>query len=162
MYKKILVPLDGSGLSECVLEHVKAVATGCRVPEVDLFFVITPSPVPWQAEEEGGAPEGLGPRRLTAEGEKRAEAWGKNYLGKIEKDLKAAGVAAKSVLVRGKFPEEEILNYASKNNVDLIIMATHGRSGPARWAFGSTSERVIRLATVPIMVVRPAGCVISA
>ena len=43
MYKKILVPLDGSKLAECALEHVKAIATGCNVPEVVLLRVVEPT-----------------------------------------------------------------------------------------------------------------------
>ena len=43
MYKKILVPLDGSELAECALEHVKAIASGCNVPEVVLFRVVEPT-----------------------------------------------------------------------------------------------------------------------
>ena len=44
IYKRMLVPLDGSGFGECALEHMKAIATGCNVPEVDLLFVVEPIP----------------------------------------------------------------------------------------------------------------------
>ena len=151
MYKKILVPVDGSGLAECVFEHVKAVATGCNVPEVDLLYVVQPL-----SRARGGAFAGMG-EEFWAQADKKAEALGKDYLAKVAKDMKASGVAAKSTVLRGN-PAEKILEYAKKNGVDLIIMSTHGRSGPARWAFGSTTDRVIRLSQAPMMVIRPAAC----
>ena len=49
---------------------------------------------------------------------------------------------------------ETILDYAENNKVDLIIMSTHGRSGPSRWAFGSVAEKVVRHAPCPVLVVR--------
>lgn len=153
MYKKILVPLDGSGLAECVFEHVKAIATGCNVPEVDLLYVVEP------LSTHRVSPTFAEGKEYFAQADKKAQAWGKDYLAKIEQSLKKDGVAAKSVVLKGR-PAEKILEYAKKNGVDLIIMGTHGRSGPARWAFGSVTDRVIRLSQAPVMVIRPAGCTV--
>ena len=143
MYNKILVPLDGSKTAECALEHVETIATGCNVPEVILLFVVE------------SIPAGL--YQSTAEGKEKMMAWGKESLAKIEKSLMTDGVAAKSIVLEGK-PAETIIDYAAKNDVDLIIMSTHGRSGPSRWAFGSVAEKVIRTSTVPILIAAPKGC----
>ncbi len=159
MYKKILVPMDGSGLAECVFEHVKEVAAGCRVPVVDLLYVVQQTPFPYSPMVPDASFGNL-PADVRDEGIRKAEAWGKEYLAKIAADLKKSGIATKIAVLRGN-AAEQILDYATKNGVDLIIMSTHGRSGPSRWAFGSTSEKVMRSASMPVMIVRPAGCVIA-
>jgi len=114
MYKRMLVPLDGSEMAECSLEHVKAIAQGCCVPEVDLLFV--------------AEPVSAGLYQSAAEGREKLLAFDKDYLAKIEENLIAGGIAARSIILEGK-PAETIVEYAVKNDVDLIIMSTHGRSG---------------------------------
>lgn len=149
MYKKILVPLDGSNLAECALGHARGIATGCGVPEVDLLFVV----------EEIPATAGVTYSK-SIEGQGKLKAWGKNYLAKVEKSLVGEGIAARSIVLEGK-PAEVILDYARKNKVDLIIMATHGRSGPARWALGSVADKVLRYSTVPVFIVTPGECKVA-
>jgi len=143
MYNKILVPLDGSKTAECALEHVQTIARGCSVPEVILLFVAEPVPA--------------GLYQSSAEGNEKLMAWGKEFLAKIEKSLLTDGVTTRSILLEGK-PAETILDYAVKSDIDLIIMSTHGRSGPSRWAFGSVADRVIRHSTVPVLIAVPKGC----
>ncbi len=149
MYKKILVPLDGSKLAECVLGHVRGIATGCSVPEVDLLFVV--EPISGTAGVTYFA---------SVEGQKKLIAWGKNYLAKVGKSLVGEGIAARGIVLEGK-PAEVILDYAGKNKIDLIMMATHGRSGPARWALGSVTDKVVRLSTVPVFIVTPGECLVA-
>ncbi len=71
-------------------------------------------------------------------------------------NLSKEGIAAQTVIVSGR-PVDEILSYASKNQVDLIIMSTHGRAGISRWVFGSVVERVLRHSAVPVLIVPPPG-----
>ncbi len=150
MYKKVLVPLDGSPFSECVLEHVKIMAAGCKIPEVILVFIVEPvNPGMYEV-----------PGNFIEEIQKQAIISGEEYLKKTTEKLVAAGVAATGVVLRGNV-SESILDYARKNEVDLVIMSTHGRSGIARWALGSVADRVARQATVPVMLVSPPGCRIS-
>ncbi len=154
MYKKMLAPLDGSELSECSLEHVRAVATGCQVPEIVLLRVIEPIHEP--LEDEGASDDW---RRSVRE---RAQAVAEGYLAKVANSLKKEGIAIETVVVPGG-PDTggaayEILEYAKKNQVDLIVMSTHGRSGISRWALGSVSDRVLRHSAAPVLVVSPAGC----
>ena len=145
MFKKMLVPLDGSTFSETCLPQVKAIAKCCSVPEVILFKVVEPIP--------GYA--GLG-EDWHAEAEKRAREWTKSYLAQMAEQLKKEGIEAKTAMAEGN-AGEEIMEYAKKNKVDLIIMSTHGSAGLVRWVLGSVTDRVVRHATAPVMVVSPQG-----
>ncbi len=156
MYKKILVPLDGSSSSECILGHVKTIATGCSVPEVILLRVVETAtsvirnfyvPSEWPAEVKAA--------------DDKAKAEAEKYLSGLAGELKQEGIVAKTVSIMSSETDEEILKYATENKVDLIIMSTHGRSGATRWAFGSVADRVIRYSTVPVLIASPKGCRIS-
>lgn len=158
MYKRILVPMDGSGLAECVFDHVKALATGCNVPEVDFVFVVETLS---RARFFGGT-GGADVEKLLEQENQKQEKWAKDYLAKVVKQMKAAGVTAKSVILKGNNPADGILNYVKRNGVDLVVMSTHGRSGPARWALGSVADKVVRHSDSPVLIVRPSGCAPSA
>jgi len=146
MYKKILVPLDGSEFSECILEHVKAIATGCQVPEVVLLRVVEPvREIYWMGED------------WRRDAEVKTKAMAQDYLSKLADKLKQEGMAVNFAVVDGK-PVGEILNYASNNQVDPISMSTHGESGISRFALGSVTDRVIRHSTAPLLLVSPPGC----
>ncbi len=149
MYKKILVPLDGSGLSECSLSHVMMVATGCKVPEVVLFRVAEPlSPMVYAGEMDA---------RWIVQAEEKNKVQAKEYIEEMAVRLKKEGIAVQGVFVSGR-AAEEIIDYAKKNQVDLIVMSTHGRSGVSRWAWGSVADRVLRHSPVPVLMVTSSGC----
>jgi nucleotide-binding universal stress UspA family protein len=76
-----------------------------------------------------------------------------NYLQGVARGLEQAGAQVRC-MVRFGSPAEEILSYASQNNIELIAMCTHGRSGLARWAYGSVADRVLRAASCPVLLVR--------
>ena len=78
----------------------------------------------------------------------------KEYLAGMEKQLKGKGFKVRSELKVGS-PGEEILDYAANNPVDFIAMASHGRSGISRWAYGSVTSQVLRGIATPILVVTP-------
>jgi len=149
MYKKILAPLDGSEFSECSLDHVTAVAKGSDVPSVILLRVL-------ETYHKQAGYTGLSEETIR-EVRKEIRAESEDYLAKVADNLKKKGITATTAVVEGK-PSEEILNYATKNKVDLIIMSTHGSSGLTRWAFGSVADRVIRHSAVPVLVIAPPGC----
>jgi nucleotide-binding universal stress UspA family protein len=86
----------------------------------------------------------------------------RKYLDRIAKDLESRGVLNVTTKVLLGNPAEEIVAHADEGACDLIIMASHGRTGPARWAFGSISEKVFRSSCVPVMMVRGEGCTIGA
>jgi nucleotide-binding universal stress UspA family protein len=149
MYKNILAPLDGSELSECSLDHVTAIAKGCQVPNVVLLHVLEP-------HDRYAGYTGISTEMLE-DIRKQFQTQNKEYLEKVADKLKKKGLNVKTAIVEGK-PSEEILNYAQKNQVDLIIMSTHGSSGLSRWAFGSVADKVTRHSPVPVMVIAPTGC----
>ena len=145
MYKTILVPLDGSKLSESILEHVVTIVNGCEAPQVVLFRVR--DPLDKQVREKLSAD--IATMLDDAYREEAVE-----YLDKIGTILEAKGITADKVVKSGK-PAEEIIRYAETNAVDLIIMSTHGRSGISRLMLGSVAERIIRQSDIPILLNHP-------
>ncbi len=126
-FKKILVPIDGSDKSLSILPHVKAFAKSVGA-SVLVLGVVEPT-------SEGKAGEGEPLVRIAV------------------KDLAQAGIPVDPVVRLGD-PASEILDATKRHDVDLLAMSTHGRSGPSRWVMGSVTEKVLRSATVPMLVVR--------
>jgi nucleotide-binding universal stress UspA family protein len=159
MYKKILVPLDGSELAECVLPHVEAIAKGCEVANVVFVRVVEPAHLPVATDFAGGgsfSEADAAKSRKAQDDHNKAEA--KKYLDDIIKRSKYDGAALKAEVIMGK-PADSIADYAEKNGVDLIVIATHGRSGVSRWVHGSVADKVLRSASVPVLMVRAPGCI---
>ena len=156
MYNKILVPLDGFELAECILDHVRTIVTGCQVSEVVLLTAV-------EVYEKGLPSTTWGGVISAEQGAELAVvsiAKAKNYLTQVANRLKEEGMSVQPVVIQCKVAEG-ILDYAVNNQVDLIMMSTHGRSGPSRWALGSVADRVIRHSLIPVLIVSPKGCRIS-
>ena len=150
MYKKILVPLDGSELAECALEHVKAIAIGCNVPEVVFLRVVEPTYLGADALSASSV--------MYADLINQIQQEAENYIKTAtQKFIQLSGMNAQSTLAYGN-AADEILKYAQNNQVDLIIMTTHGRSGISRWLFGNVADRVSHHSTVPVLIIAPPGC----
>ncbi len=147
MYKKILVPLDGSELSACSLEHVKQTGAGS---DVILFRVIEPLPV---NDLAAWAQAGY----MVSDVIKRAKENARQALSLAAEKLAGHGISARVEVIEGR-AAEAILEYAEKNQVDLIIISSHGRSGISRFAFGSVADRVVRHSKIPVLVITPPGC----
>lgn len=149
MYKKILVPLDGSSLAECVLPHIEAIAKP-KGSHVDLISIIEPVDIPTR-----------GKIALSEEDLKRLDAEVKQetieYLDGIVERLTKYGVEANAVIIYGK-PAEALIEYASSNHIDLLIMATHGRSGITKWFWGSVTDKVLRAIHIPVLLIKAEGC----
>ena len=159
MYNKILSPLDGSKLSECALEHVKAIAAGRQSAVVLLLTVLEPVALENLESANQSHFEEMSRQveKTNEENQRKAE----DYLDKAVKDLSTEGIAAQTVILSpqpAKGVAESILDYAHDNHVDLIIMSTHGRSGISRWAFGSVADRVVQNAKAPVLTITPKGC----
>ncbi len=84
---------------------------------------------------------------------RRVEDELRNYLRGVEKNLMQPGVEMSSEVRFGN-PANEIITYAHDIKADLIAMCTHGRSGIARWTYGSVADRVLRVAECPVLLVR--------
>ncbi len=152
MYNRILVPLDGSKLAECVLPHVESIARGCGAREVIFMRVVEPFHL--QSGGDGFSMSDKDINRINSENKTDAE----NYLGRLTSQTKYEGVNVRSEVIIGR-PMETIAEYATKKDVDLITIATHGRSGISRWVWGSVADRILRSACVPVLMVRAPGCV---
>jgi len=150
MYTKILVPLDGSELSECSLEHVKQAAVAGGISEVILLRVIEPlSPNDADTWSRSGY--------TIADAQNKNKVVANNYLSQAAQKLVNQGISARAEVMEGR-AAESILDYAEKNKVELIIISTHGRSGISRWTFGSVADRVVRHSPIPVLVISPPGC----
>jgi nucleotide-binding universal stress UspA family protein len=145
MYNCILAPLDGSKLSECILNHVKTIAKGCRVQQVILLRVVEPTIRISESSEE----------QYQAARESTLES-AREYLGRVAEQLQQEGINTVVEVIEGA-PSEKILEYLKIHSVDLIIMGTHGRTGVARLVMGSVAEKVARQSGVPVLLAVPAG-----
>ena len=149
MYQHVMVTLDGSELAECVLPHVEAIGTGCNVAKVTLVRVVPPLKL------HGGVESGLSPeiRQQLEDDSKRIAG---EYLEEKAQQLRDKGVVAESVVLFGEVVHE-LIEFTSAHEVDLIITATHGRSGVSRLFLGSIADRTLHASPVPVLMVRAPG-----
>jgi nucleotide-binding universal stress UspA family protein len=149
---RILVPLDGSELAELVLPHVEALASpqGSTGAEVVLVGICEPLVMPPVTTPETSVNWGTAADEYMAKSKKTTE----RYLSKVQKGLTDAGLKVSLEVLEGD-PATEIIDYAGKRQVNLIVMATHGRSGIGRWAYGSVAQKVLHGGSSPILLVRP-------
>jgi nucleotide-binding universal stress UspA family protein len=151
MYRNVLVPLDGSALAECSLSHARAITKGFNALGLIVFRVVEPLSVNTISALDGASGGLL--EKLEYDNRKEAQ----DYISKIENILKAEGFPARGVITNGR-ASDEIIDYSQKNNIDLIVMSTHGRSGISRFYFGSVAEKVSRHSPIPVLLVSPQGC----
>jgi len=152
VYNKILVPLDGSELSEIVFPHVEMLVKACG-KEAEIVLLHVCEPVYSKISGMGAGAIYVMPN-LAEEAEASCKKEAEEYLAKVQKLLKKKGLKVRTVLKMGD-SGGEILDYAAHNPVDLIAMASHGRSGIGRWAYGSVTSKVLRGISTPILVVTP-------
>jgi len=142
MFKKILVPLDGSELAAKILPHVVDLAK-THDSQITLLHV-------YYAGESETFPDWI--EKARAEEEKSCAL----LLAQAAKDLEAQGVKEVKVECVEGSPAREIIGYAEENGMDLIALATHGR-GEVAWVLGSVAEKVVSHATVPVLLFRVLG-----
>lgn len=145
MYKKIIVPLDGSKLAEGVLPHVREMAR-CLGCEIVLLQVLTHKSYDYLLTDPG----------MSASLRSSEEEAACNYIGPLFNALKQEGLLVSADLATANGPvADAIIEFARKANGDLIAMSTHGRTGPARWVLGSVADRVVRGAGIPVLLIHP-------
>lgn len=145
MYQRILVPLDGSVLSEAVLPHAANLARALDVEIVLVHIEISPAP------EFDPHTSPLAPQ--TDEIRQMREA-NKSYIKAMCAKLEKEGMRATYLLREGPVAET-IIEVAGIMQVDLIAMSTHGRSGVLRLLLGSVTEKVVHDSPIPVMLIRP-------
>jgi len=153
----VIVPLDGSPLAETVLPHVQALAQqiGNEMLKVVLIRVCEPPPMP--AIPAAEIPFDW--KQLMDDHWAACKKVTKEYLSGVETHLKQTGLSVRSEPIEQMklSVAEEIVDYANKIPFSLIVMATHGRSGVSRWAYGSVAHKVLTGSSSPILLVRPSS-----
>jgi nucleotide-binding universal stress UspA family protein len=148
VYEKVLISLDGSKESECIIEHVRILSEGNAIPKLVLLRVVEPFPVatlPYVGDDAA--------RVAQVKLKKAAE----EYLSYVADQFRTHCRAAEVVVLEGN-PANEILEYAKKHDVDLIAMSTHGASGVARWAIGSVARKVLDHWPGAMLTATPESC----
>jgi len=156
MYKKIMVPLDGSELAECVLPHVETFISGCQVGVIVLVRVIEPSPLTYRGAYVTSADDLMKIDASTRKIEEERKNNASEYLKGVVSRLKPDGVKFQTEVLVGK-AADSLVDYVEATDVDLILIATHGRSGVSRWVRGSIADRILRASRVPVLMVRAPG-----
>lgn len=149
MYKKILIPLDGSELAECALNHVNNLVKEGSAVEVTLFHVVKVDSR-WDELNRYNFD-------ITAMKEALFSS-GREHLAKIESRLNTEGITVKTVSLAASSPAYKITEYAKENGIEVIIMGTHGYTGLKKLMMGSVASGVIHLSSVPVLLIRPESC----
>jgi nucleotide-binding universal stress UspA family protein len=145
MYSKVMIPLDGSNLAECALAELRKLAAKGFVGEAILLSVIDiPSLY---------LVEGIDFNALRNGHHRKFES----YLEELRSQLQAEGVRVKTEILEGR-AAQAIVDYARKNGVDLIVLATHGYTGMKKLMFGSVALRILHDSPAPILLIRPESC----
>lgn len=129
-YKKLLVPLDGSPLAEKALPHAAYIAKK-HGSEIFLLSIVSTS------------------------GNKSTTTLSRAYLKLKEDQLEKDGIKATIEIVYGGSVADRIVEFAEKNDIDLIAICTHGYSGFKRLMIGSVAEKVIVNTSRPVLLIRP-------
>jgi nucleotide-binding universal stress UspA family protein len=147
MYKRILVPLDGSRRAEGIAAHVEQLA---REVGSEVIFLQVLEPTAALV-----TPYDMVPYFDAEEIERRRDE-AKNYLHGIAGDFRKRGISAREVVVQGPIVRS-ILDVAEREQASLIAMASHGRSGLARVFYGSVAAGVLQQADRPLLIIRAAN-----
>jgi len=138
MYDRILLPTDGSDAGNRAVEQAVGLAreTGA---ELHVLFVVEDIP--------------YAPEMMDDTVEEQLREIGEEALEAIRGQADEAGVEVVEAIEEGA-PHTAILDYADREDVDVVVMGTHGRSGLDRYLLGSVTERVVRTAEIPVLTVR--------
>jgi nucleotide-binding universal stress UspA family protein len=154
MYSRVLVPLDGSELAQRAVPHAQALArafgaTVHLLQVVSRYVELETLRGAGEAIQAAEMSRDLGQRIVT----NRIDSAGQ-YLKQLAGRLEADGIRSETAVREGAAPEQ-IPEYAEEQNIDLIVMSTHGYGGIRRFLIGSVTDRVIRSSNVPVLVIPP-------
>ncbi len=144
-YKKIIVPIDGSGWSESAIPHAVDIAQN-NGAELILLHVFKPPASEYVGEIAlAGQEESLMALRDDM----------KNKLMALRGQIRSEKVEVRVQFIEGTGVAAIICDYINEEGADLVVMSSHGRSGVARWLFGSVAHKVMQEVNVPVMIIRP-------
>lgn len=144
-YKKIVVPLDGSGWAEAAVPHAARIAKN-NDAEIILLHVYHS---PMAAYQDTVA---LASKQEMADQEYEQI---KSHLIGIRNDLRSEKVKVRGHILHGRNPAHHIIQFVESEGADLVVMSTHGRTGIARFVFGSVAHKVMQSLDVPVLLIRP-------
>lgn len=145
MYKTILIPTDGSEFCLRAIQHGISLAKFAKAKVIGLTV---------SQPLHTGTPDALIPAHLASVIQAETTKLAAEKLAAIETAAKAAGVPVEIVKATRDHPWEAIIRTAKDKNCDLIVMASHGRSGVSAVVLGSETHKVLTHSTVPVLVVR--------
>jgi nucleotide-binding universal stress UspA family protein len=155
MFKRILVPLDGSRFASRALRYAAEVAQGFGA-EVVLIQVIKPA----TSVIDAGAPVGVSVAgseiavQAALEADKRNAARARRYLSGKVRAIRSRHIQSSYRVLIGDIAHS-IIEFSEKQSIDLVVMTTHGKSGLRRAVMGSVADVVIRESGKPVLVIRP-------
>lgn len=148
MHRHILIPTDGSAMSQAAVEYGVALAksVGARITVLTVsapfhIFAAEPAMVTDTTEQYA----------------KRVAALARSHLDMAKKIASLSGIACDTVHVEHDQPYLAIIETAAKQSCDLIVMASHGRKGISAVVLGSETNKVLTHSSIPVLVVRPPG-----
>lgn len=147
MFRHILIPTDGSPVSA---KAVKAGLAFAKQAGAQVTAYCAVDPVPAHLYGEGYVADA----RMIAEFERRGRDVAKKRTAAVTREALKAGVPCQSLVEEARTPYEGIVAAAEKRKCDLVLMASNGRRGLARFAVGSVTDKVIQLSKVPVLVYR--------
>jgi len=150
-FKRVLIPLDGSRLAEAALDHAVALTNGMDV-EYTLLQAIEPILITYLPLASGSEVDDQSFELWRAEAHDNLE--------RMAKRMPATRPVRTQVVTAT--PAAAILSYVRQHGIDLIAMATHGRSGISRILLGSVADKVVRGTHIPILLHRPAAVALPA
>jgi nucleotide-binding universal stress UspA family protein len=148
MYKKVLVPLDGSKLAECAVDHAKALVKEGSAKEVTLFTAVR---VDTSWVELYGKNFNVETMRKALLGSAM------KYLANLKEALAKEGIKVKAEVLEADGAAQGITDYARKKKSDLIVIATHGYTGMKKLMMGSVALSLLHHSDIPVLLIRPEG-----
>lgn len=137
MLKTLVVPLDGSLLAETAIPHALALARPTKAM-IHIVRVVTPR---------------MGGQLDQFQTDRQHTAQAEQYLSPIQAQMREEGARVRTTVLHG-YPIDQLLIHSAQVQADLIVMATHGRSGVQRLILGSVADRIVREAACPVVLVR--------
>jgi nucleotide-binding universal stress UspA family protein len=147
MFKRILVTLDGSPLSEQALEKAVQIAETSQA-ELTLLRVVTPLLKSYRA--------GMATMSAIETTEKQLVEMAQTYLDDIAAGIREKELSVHTVTELGT-PYRKIVNYVEERDIDLVVMSTRGETGLTRWLLGSVTDHVVRGVSIPVLVIPVRG-----
>ena len=144
-YKKIVVPLDGSGWSQRAVPHAVDIARA-NSSELILLHVFVPPASDYTDQLALAGQDG--------QIQQMREAM-KQYLIGVRSELRSEDITVRTQVIEGMGVANIICDYINDEGIDLVVMSSHGRTGIKRFIFGSVAHNIMECAKVPVLLIHP-------